>query len=541
MKFPLLLALLSLTAANPLRAADPRPNIVLILADDMGFSDIGCFGSEIPTPHIDRLASEGVRCTQFYNGARCCPTRAALLTGLYAHQAGIGDMIDDYARGARARLDSPAYGTELNARCVTMAEALRAGGYATFMDGKWHVGAGRDAWPDRRGFDRSFVLINGASNYFGWGPQNVPKVPVQPFALDGRPWQPPREGFFTTDAFTDQAVEQIKTRPADRPFFLYLAYNAPHWPLQELPENIAAFRGKYRAGWDAVREARARRQQELFGLDWALSPADRHVKDWEKLGPKQRDEWDERMAIYAAQIAHMDRAVGRVLDTLRETGADGNTLVVFLTDNGGCAEKIDGGEPDAMMGTRESYTSYRQAWANVSNTPFRMFKRWVHEGGISTPLLARWPQGLKPGATTAQTGHVIDLLPTFLEAAGVRYPQALDGRQITPAAGVSFLPALRGENLAPRPLFWEHEGNRAVHEGDWKLVASFREPWELYNLKTDRSEGHNLAGEQPERVRTLAAEYDAWAQRCGVRPWELTTEKGDHPAVPVDEKAVGAD
>jgi arylsulfatase A-like enzyme len=521
-----IVACVTLTVAHG-QTAPARPNIVVILADDMGFSDIGCYGSEIPTPNIDRLGQEGVRLSQFYNTSRCCPTRAALLTGLYSHQAGIGHMIDDYAAKAREKLNSPAYTTKLNERCVTIGEALGAAGYETMMSGKWHVGSQREAWPDKRGFARSFCVVGGAMNYFGSGVQHVAGEIRMQLALDGKPWEIPSEGFYATDAFTDHAVQFIRERkdPA-KPFFLYLAYNAPHWPIQALPEDIAKYRGKYRAGFGDVRQARLDRQIALglFPKNIALPERDPAVPAWADRTEEQRDEMDLRMAIYAAQMDRMDQGIGRLLTTLKDAGADENTLVMFLSDNGGCHEGIERGKPEATLGTRDSYSSYRRAWAQVSNTPFRFYKHWTHEGGIATPLVARWPaqikaqEGFKPGI-----GHVIDILPTCLEAAGAKYPAELAGRKITPVEGRSLLPLLtKNEELPARTIYWEHEGNRAVREGRWKLVSAFPNPWELYDLQADRNEQKDLAGEMPDMVHDLSAKYDAWAAKCEVRPWELT-------------------
>jgi arylsulfatase A-like enzyme len=512
-------------------AAKSRPNIVIILADDMGYSDIGAYGSEIPTPNIDRLAKEGIRFARFYNTSRCCPTRAALLTGLYQHQAGIGHMIDDYAKEKRVLLGGPAYTTKLNDRCVTIAEVLGEAGYDTMMAGKWHVGSEREAWPDRRGFARSFCVVGGAMNYFGSGTQHVAGPTAMQLALDGKPWTVPREGFYSTDAFTDRAIAFLEERkePA-RPFFLYLAYNAPHWPLHALPEDIARHRGKYREGFENIRAPRLQRQiaAGLFPPSTALAPREA-VAVWENLSDEQRDEWDLRMAIYAAQVESMDRGIGRLLTALRELGAEQNTLVIFMSDNGGCHEQIDRGKPGAELGTRDSYSSYRRAWSEVSNTPFRFHKHWTHEGGIATPCVARWPSQIAPDTFTHEIGHVMDLMPTALAAAGVEYPKTFARREIQPVEGVSLLPALRGERMKRAlPIFWEHEGNRAVRDGKWKLVSRFPGDWELYDLDVDPTERKDLAGANADRVRQLADTYDAWAARCNVRPWSLTVkEKAD--------------
>ncbi len=534
---PVALSVLPLVA-GVVQAADARPNIIVILVDDMGFSDIGPTGSEIPTPNLDQLAKGGALCTQFYNGARCCPTRAALITGLYAHQAGIGGMVDSGRAGKNVGIDDDsAYTAQLNHRCVTIAEALHEAGYETFQAGKWHIGAARDAWPDRRGFTRSFTLLNGASNYFGFGPQHLKTQQVMSYEFDGKAWEPPQEGFFTTDAFATHAVGFIHERSKEKPFFLYLAFNAPHWPLQESPENIAEFQGKYMEGWDKIRDRRYQRQKELLGADWVLSPPNRATKNWDGLPEDKKTEWDRRMAIYAAQVHHMDKAVGQVLATLKDEGIEQNTLVMFLSDNGACAEQVDNSKPGAEMGTRDSFTSYRQAWANVSDTPFRMFKHWIEEGGISTPFIARWPGHIAPGTRSAEVGHIIDIMPTCLEAAGAAYPKSYAGHEITPLAGVSFLPALAGKTLPPRQIFWEHEGHRAMRDGNWKIVTSVNKPWELYDIAHDRAEEHNLASSEPERVRAMAALWDAWAQRVKVEPWpqrdgkkEVEEEKAEPPA-----------
>ena len=328
----LLVVTFTVFAAGSRAAAAARPNIIVILADDMGFSDIGCYGSEIATPNIDKLAAGGLRFTQFYNMARCCPTRAALLTGLYPHQVGIGHMIDPYAAAIRAKLDSPAYTTKLNDRCLTVAEALSTGGYQTFMTGKWHVGGQREAWPDRRGFGRSFVVIKGAMNYFGSGAQLDAGETKMELALDDAPYEIP-EGFYATDAFSDYGARFIRERDAGRPFFLYLAYNAPHWPLHALPQDIAKYRGKYKEGFAAIRERRLKKQRQVLGQDWALSPRDPKANDWDELTPEVQDDRDLRMAIYAAQVDRMDQGIGRVLAVLHEAGIERNTVVPATREN----------------------------------------------------------------------------------------------------------------------------------------------------------------------------------------------------------------
>lgn len=486
----------------------PRPNVLLILADDMGYSDLGCYGSEIATPSLDRLASRGIRFTQFYNGARCCPTRAALLTGLYAHQAGVGHMVQD--RGA------PAYRGRLDGRAVTIAEALRPAGYRTAMSGKWHVGEKRPHWPVDRGFDEFFGLVSGASNYFYLEPGRT-------MARNDQPFRPAGDDFYMTDAITDQAVASLdRNRGTGRPFFLYVAYTAPHWPLHALHRDIARYRGRYRGGWEELRRSRHRRMVELGVVDgrWPLSPPDEKAPEWEEARDPDRE--DLKMAIYAAQVDRMDQGIGRILAKLEEIGAAENTLVMFLSDNGGCAEVIDQFRNRAPPGWEDSYQSYGVGWANASNTPFRSFKHWVHEGGIATPFIACWPARIKtPGAITHQVAHLIDVLPTCLEAAGAPLAAAAGGSGAPPLEGRSLLPIFDGRERDPHPaLFWEHEGNRAVRQGKWKLVARFNGKWELYDLEADRTELTNLAGQHHEKVKELRALHAAWAERCGVLPWE---------------------
>jgi arylsulfatase A-like enzyme len=498
-----------------------RPNMLIILADDLGFSDLGCYGSEIATPNLDRLAAGGVRFTQFYNTGRCCPSRASLLTGLHPHQAGVGDMVDEYARKMREQLASAAYTDHLSTQTPTMAEILRANGYRTGMAGKWHLGYERPHWPVDRGFERSFTVLHGAMNYWGNGVQNAAEVRELPMALDGERFVPPQEGFFATDAFTDFAVQFIKEQQnGGKPFFFYLAYNAPHWPLHALPEDIERHRGKYRDGWDAIRGRRHQRLIEsgIITKETALAPRPASVPAWDTLSPEQRDDWDLRMAIYAAQIEHMDRGIGRVLEALRAQGAERNTLVIFLSDNGGAAENPRRSLPGAKLGTRESYEGYGVRGAHVSSAPMRLQKQTVHEGGIATPLIACWAGRIQPGITR-EVGFLPDIMATCLEIAGAEFPKTFADRGTLPPEGVSLLPALEGKPLPSRALFFEHEGHRAVRQGKWKLVARHLDPWELYDMDADRTELRDLAAAQPEKVTELTELYEKWAARAGVKPW----------------------
>ena len=525
----------------------PRPNIVLILADDMGFSDIGCFGSEIRTPNLDALAARGVRFTQMYNAARCCPTRASLLTGQYPHRAGVGHMVDDRGVG-------PAYQGYLRADCPTFGEALRPAGYRTLYAGKWHaspglpidvneapahpLGSERNPFPLSRGFDRFYGTMAGCGSYFY--PHGLMDQDRRITADD--------PDYYYTDAMTDAACGMVREAVGDKkPFLLHLCYTAPHWPLHARPEDVAAYDGQYDGGWDAIRRARFERLHDLGIIDekWDVSPRDAASRDF-RADPPDKRRWEAlRMQVYAAQVTAMDRAIGRLLETLRETGVEDNTLVVFLSDNGGCAEFLrEDGEQAAWPhryaktarpgttcrvgnghsrdpGPADTFMSYDLPWANASNTPFRRYKHWVHEGGIATPCVAYWPGRTPAGAIMHQPRHLIDFLPTFLDLAGAEYPTGSSGTS-APPPGESLREALQGRDVPRRtPIFWEHEGNRAVRDGDWKLVSANGGPWELYNMAEDRTELHDLAAVEPDRVASLAARYDAWAAATGILPWPL--------------------
>ena len=541
-------------------AAD-RPNIILIMCDDVGYSDMGCYGSEINTPNIDALAQGGVRFTQFYNTARCCPTRAALMTGLYSHQAGIGHMMDDHS----AKVGS-AYTGELSKNAVTIAEALRTAGYSTYMTGKWHVtkvtnpkdAANKHNWPLQRGFDRFYGTIHGAGSFFDPNTLTRDNTFISPF--DDAEYQP--KEFYYTDAINDHAarfVTEHAKRSPEKPFFMYMAHTAAHWPMHAKEADIAKYKGRYDAGYDAIRAARVEKMKRLGLLDerWKVSP---QAGDWSKVDNKA---WESRcMEVFAAMLDCMDQGIGRLVETLKKNGQYENTLILFLQDNGGCAEGMgrngpfkpradvptlaplakDYLQPDmipkqtrdgypmrqgsgVMPGGADTYIGYGQAWANVSNTPFREYKHWEHEGGISTPLIAHWPKGIaesRNGKLEAQPSHLIDIMATCVDLGGGAYPKELNGNAIQPMEGVSLKPAFQGEPLnRPQPIFWEHEGNRAIRIGDWKLVSKHRGGWELYDMTTDRTEMNNLAATQLDRVKDMSAQWDAWAKRVGVAPWPL--------------------
>ena len=505
---PLLGLLLAAGSARAVEAT--KPNVVVILVDDMGFSDIGCYGSEIPTPNLDQLAAEGLRFTQFYNGARCCPTRAALLTGLYAHQAGVGHMVEDNG--------SPGYRGRLNEQCVTMAEVLQPAGYFTIMCGKWHVGQNFGVAPWTRGYERT---INAAAGGFYFPDSSRTEIFLNGEKAGRRGGKLP-EQWYATDLWTDFSIKFIdEAIAAKKPFYLHLCHNAPHFPLQAPPEDIAKFRGKYQIGWDKLRAQRHAKQLQLGIVDkaWPLAPRPDTVQPWDSLSAAEQDRFDHIMAIYAACVNHMDAAVGRLVAALKQRGVLDNTLILFLSDNGGNAEsgpngKLNGDQP----GSPKSEVYCGESWALLENTPFRRYKHFDHEGGISTPLIAHWPAGISAkGELRQQVGHIIDIMPTFAEVAGATYPQEFKGQVIQPLAGTSLVPAFANKPLPRDALFWEHEGNAAVRAGDWKLVRLGKNgPWELYNLKSDRTELHNLAATEPARAKDLAAKWDAWAERCQV-------------------------
>jgi len=497
------------------------PNIVIILVDDMGYSDLGCYGGEIATPNLDRLAAGGLRFTRFYNAGRCCPTRASLLTGLYPHQAGIGGMVSGNPKR------SGPYQGYLNDHCVTIAEVLGRAGYSTYMAGKWHVGEFRPVWPADRGFDRYYGLISGAMNYFNIR-LGKRKGVVRHFAIDGEEHLPPGDGFYSTDAFTDHALEMIRKHDRQRPFFLYLAYNAPHWPLHAPQEEIEKYLGKYMDGWPKLRRSRFERMHAM-GLipdHWKLSPQDPNAADWSRLDEAKRREMDRKMAVYAAVIDRMDQNVGRLVELLGKQGYLDNTLIFFLSDNGACHEGGTFGHnfrPDLTgpIGTENSYRSYGISWSNASNTPFRRHKHWIHEGGIATPLIVHWPAVIKGrGELRSQVGHVIDLMATCVDVARAEYPKQFDGRDIRPMEGISLRTFFDNNRTKPRTLCWEHVQNRGIRDGRWKLVAARGGAWELYDIKADSTELNDLVDQKRDLAEKLVGKWAAWAKRIGVKNFE---------------------
>ncbi len=533
--------------------ADTRPNIIIIMADDMGFSDIGCYGGEIQTPTLDGLAADGIRFTQFYNTSRCCPTRACLITGLYPHQAGVGHMMDD--RG----LDG--YRGNLNRHCRTIPEVLGPAGYRCYMSGKWHVtrhiapDGPKFNWPLQRGFDRFFGTIHGAGSYYD--PNSLTR--------DNTQIPPDSDDFYYTDAISDNAVQFVtnhKQQHADQPFFMYVAFTSPHWPMHARERDIAKYKGLYDKGWDAIRAERHNRMIEMgiVKSEWPITPRDPAVPAWEDADLK---EWNARcMEVYAAMVDCMDQGIGRILAALKKNGQFDNTLILFLADNGGCAEGMGRGKgisyrdknsdqiipmkpgelqremipkrtrdgrvvrqgQGVMPGPADTYIGYGLPWANASNTPFRRYKHWVHEGGISSPLIAHWPAGIDEkfdGKLYNDPAHLIDLAATCADLSHAKYPAEVDGQKITPLQGVSLQPSFTNQPLArEKPIFWEHEGNRAIRDGKWKLVAlGANGPWELYDMEADRTELHNLADKHPDRVQTMGEAWEKWAVDAHVKPW----------------------
>lgn len=533
-----------------------RPNILVIMSDDIGYSDIGCFGSEINTPNLDRLAANGIRFTQFYNTARSSPSRAALLTGLYSHQAGMGHL-------ASNNYKEPGYADDLGKNAVTIAEVLKKAGYSTYMTGKWHLAMNMTAqgdksnWPLQRGFDRYFGTLNGSGSYYDPGTL----ISNNTFVAPGR-------NFYYTDAISDTTVKFIRQHPKSKPFFFYVAYTAAHWPLHAPGKEIDKYKGKYDIGWDSIRARRFRKLKQLgiISSNCVLTERSVTIPAWENETMK---EWQvRRMEVYAAMIDIMDQGIGRIITALEEKGELENTVIFYMQDNGGCAEPQGSDKPTVpltdeqkilkpfsydiisaekrtaysrdgryvrsgkgvMAGPPDTWMAYGDEWANVSNTPYREYKQWVHEGGIASPLIVQWTAGIKAkGVMNRQLSHLIDIMPTCLEIAGVPYPENYNSNPITPVEGISLVPALENRTIKREFMFWEHSANRAIRMGDWKLVAKVRnqnkfipadeDAWELYDLRNDPSETKNLALKYPEKVQEMAARWEKEALRLKAKPW----------------------
>lgn len=523
--------------------AQQKPNIIVILADDMGYADLGCYGGEIHTPHLDKLAQQGVRLRQFYNNSICAPTRASLITGQYAHKAGMGYF--------NSNLGLPSYQGYLNKESLTFAEVLKQGGYQTYLSGKWHVGgdSSNREWPTQRGFDHFFGFLGGASAFmYPDQPQKGRREPG-PFYEDRNPVSfRGRPDFYATDIITDYAVRYINVAAAGRqPFFLYLSYNAPHWPLQAPAEDIARYKGVYDIGWDSLRAQRFARQKELgvVAPTTILSVKDHDIPHWKDLTWEEQRFWARKMEVYAAMVDRMDQGVGRVLQALEATKTLDNTLIVFLSDNGAPVEDVDrfmgAAANDGPVGTAGSYESQSRNWSYASNTPFRGFKSYAYEGGISTPLIAWYPKKIKAGQLLSGSAHIIDLAPTLYDIAGVSYPVNYKGHSSYPLAGRS----LRrwwfdAQPLPERSFFGERAGNRVVLQGRWKLVSiypSYR--WELYDISTDRGETTDLSAQYREKLNELSRLYFDWARQQGVV--DFNTIRPVEPLIPTaDGKGVQA-
>ena len=567
-----LLTALLLAPLAALHAADDKPNILIILADDLGWSDLGCYGGEIRTPNLDSLAAGGLRFTQFYSCTRCCPSRASLLTGLYPHQAGIGLMTSDQAAkfpGAGDKGEAfPGYRGALNANCVTIAQVLKPVGYRTAAVGKWHVGDSEP--PTKRGFDDFYGFIGGYG-VDSWEPRMMKRLP------ESRPQRSYKPGeFFATDAITDHALDFLADmRQSGAPWLLYIGYQAPHFPVQSKREDMTGYPEIYAQGWDNIREQRLAKQKKIGLLPEStlLTPrskiphpvaskrlgswtGDGNNPAWDSLPADRRADLAQRMAVYAGMVTGMDRNIGRLLADLRASGQLDNTLILFLSDNGACAEwepfgfemlptpnpvpgtglnqgtqalpnKLYRGAELAQMGQAGSFPSYGSGWANACNTPWRLYKHYGHEGGIGTPLIAHWPASFGKEKDNErfvrEPAHLIDLMATCVDIAGAKYPAEWNGKNVLPMEGVSLRPlfaasASRAATPSPRLFAWEHEGNRAFREGKWKLVSLAAAPWELYDMEADRVEMNDLAASQPERVKNMSAKWEVWAKRTNVLP-----------------------
>ena len=493
--------------------AETRPNIILIMCDDMGWSDIGCYGGEVNTPNLDRLAAEGLRFTQFYNNAKCTTTRASILTGLYPRRD----------RGGLLRTNM-----------VTIGEAMKSAGYQTALSGKWHLGSDAQTHPFHRGFDEFYGLLDGCCNFFDPSIADPPYKggKTRKFGRNDSLIHEFPEDFYTTDAFTDHAINCVNQfAKVDRPFLLHLCYTAPHYPLHAKPEDIAKYRGKFKelGGWYKMRQQRWDRLRTMGLADehWSLSSGDDRAYDWDTA---DQDHEDLRMAVYSAMIDSMDQNIGRLRQSLEEAGVAENTVIFFLSDNGGCAEEPGGRSPGIVPGPKQYYASVGPSWGWAQNSPFKKHKSRSHEGGIGTPCIAWWPGRIQADTITRQPAHIIDFMPTFLELAGASYPSKQSAEEILPVEGRSLVPILDGKIREPHEqLAWEWSGSRALREGDWKVVwDSGGKQWELYNLAVDRCETQDLASADPERVERLSAAWFNWAKRTGImikKPGRKTTKK----------------
>lgn len=541
-----LLTLISIVPPGNASGVEP-PNVIIILADDLGYSDLGCYGGEVDTPNIDALAAGGVKMTQVYNSARCCPSRASLMTGLYPTQAGIGDFTTDHPSKSRG----VGYLGRLRDDCATLAEVLKPAGYGCYYVGKWHLHP--ETGPIKRGFDEFYGYTLGHSHdqYDADYYIRLPKGRAKEVDSSA-------DTYYATDVFNDYAIEFIKQgQKSEKPWMLFLGHSSPHFPVQAPAERVEKYVDRYLRGWDVLREERYDRMQQMGLIDgkhWKMSPREIVPVDrddiangfsgqqnpaWESLSPDRQRDLARRMAVFAAMVETVDEGVGQITNHLKQTGDLDNTLIVFLSDNGACYEwgpfGFDGisrrgetilrtGDDLRNIGGRGTHQSYGSGWANLGNTPLRMYKHFTYEGGISTPFIAHWPLGIgKREAWIRQPAHMMDVMPTLIEAAGAEYPRRLADQAIQPLEGISLLPAWRGETLPQRSIGFDHQAAHAFREGDWKAVYSKRMPegltWELYNLAEDRCELNNLASDHPQRLSSMISRWEAWASRVGVT-WE---------------------
>lgn len=518
------LALMAIVAfglfATASATAVDRPNIIVVMVDDMGFSDIGCYGSEIPTPHLDALAENGLKFSQFYNTGRCCPTRASLLTGLYSHQAGVGHMTEDQGL--------PGYQGRLNESCVTIGQVLQSAGYFTMMTGKWHVGFDEEVNPQSRGFDRSLNLPAGGvhfSNQTGEKGKASLHLNGEKIELADARLNPP---WYAADLWTDQGIRFIdEAQKTGKPFFWYLAHTAPHFPCMAPEATIAKYRGRYKLGWDELSRQRHQRQLQsgLINPAWKAEPRPEEIPAWDSLTAEEQDRYDHMMAIYAAMLEEVDKNIGKLVEALRARNQLDNTLILFLSDNGGNAEAgVKGTYQGDNPGDPHSNVFIGRCWAHLNNTPFRLYKHYNHEGGIASPLIAHWPAAIVPRSDqpdwiTTPT-HLIDIMATCVDLAAAQFPTQFNGHTIIPLAGQSLKPLLTGEGkFAERELYWEHEGNAAIRTGDRKLVREGASgKWQLFDLASDRTEQNDLADREPSQVTELTARWTQWANDAQVLP-----------------------
>lgn len=552
----LLVLVFGTTFSQQKKANSKRPNVMVILVDDMGYSDIGCFGSEIKTPNIDKLATNGISFTHFYNTARCSSTRASLLTGLYPHQAGVG-YLSNY------NFKEPGYRDDLSKNAVTLAEVFKQAGYSTYMSGKWHVAENtsiegdKSNWPLQRGFERFFGTLHGSGSFYDPGT-----------LMRNNTFIAPGKDFYYTNAITDNTVKFINEHPKDKPFFFYVAYTAAHWPMQAPESEVQKYKGVYNKGWDETRKLRFEKLKRLgiISDNVVLTPRGVDIPEWKDEPLK---DWQiRRMQVYAAMVDVMDQGVGKIISALEKKGELDNTIIFYMHDNGGCAETLNSNETEipptedekmgkfyskdsvfagkkptytrdgefirsgkgVMPGPANTFVSYGEGWANVSNTPYRLYKHYAHEGGIATPLIIQWPDGIKEkDQLRTQNGHLIDIMATCIDIAGLSYPENFNGNSIQPFEGKSLVPVFANKPLDRKFIFWEHEGNRAIRTGKWKLVSRTKIPkkftkadenaWELYDMEKDPSEMNNLALKYPSKVKTMSALWEKEALRTKAKPW----------------------